>query len=357
MILVWDQGVSYVQNETVWQEELANLEWQLAVDALSTVTTLASVQIFSSVIAEDFKNTAVVAVFLSLLLILIYIWVRFGSMRLLACGDYHAAARCAVRDRADALAEILYDHPITAAVARSMQIEPFKVDLNLVAAVLTIIGYSLNDTIVIMDRIRENRGRLPYASRRIVNLSINQTISRTVITSGTTLLATLVLYLYGGAGVRAFSYALLCGVVVGTYSSIAVAAPQVWSSRKDPHTRARTRTGRPRAAARGWGRGPEPGSGGFAGRGGSIRPTMNRRGHERPNRESVLGPWGAGGGLDRGVLVLARRARGGDQFGRGDRVDRRGVAGGDRAARTDARDSATPPGRTSAHADNTRAAA
>ena len=247
VILVWDQGVSYVQNETVWQEELANLEWQLAVDALSTVTTLASVQIFSSVIAEDFKNTAVVAVFLSLLLILIYIWVRFGSMRysLAAIITLLHDVLCVIG--LIALAEILYDHPITAAVARSMQIEPFKVDLNLVAAVLTIIGYSLNDTIVIMDRIRENRGRLPYASRRIVNLSINQTISRTVITSGTTLLATLVLYLYGGAGVRAFSYALLCGVVVGTYSSIAVAAPQVWSSRKDPHTRGTHADGTPAA--------------------------------------------------------------------------------------------------------------
>lgn len=233
VILVWDEGVSYVQNEAVWQDELAMLEWSLAVDALGTATTIASVQNFSSLIAEDFKNTAVVAVFLSLLLILIYIWVRFGSVR------YSTAAIITVVHDVlcviglIALAEIMYDHEITAALARSVLIEPFKIDLNLVAAILTIIGYSLNDTIVIMDRIRENRGRLPYATQRVINESINQTISRTCITSGTTLLATVMLYTLGGPGVRAFSYALMCGVLIGTYSSIAVAAPLVWSRKRD----------------------------------------------------------------------------------------------------------------------------
>ncbi|MEN0019454.1 MAG: protein translocase subunit SecDF, partial [Planctomycetota bacterium] len=95
-----------------------------------------------------------------------------------------------------------------------------------------IIGYSLNDTIIVMDRIRENRGRLPYATDKVVNLSINQTISRTVITSGTTLLALMILYTSGGEGVRGFAYAMLIGVGIGTYSSIAVAAPLVWSSKR-----------------------------------------------------------------------------------------------------------------------------
>ncbi|MEO0632084.1 MAG: hypothetical protein AAFY46_15380, partial [Planctomycetota bacterium] len=132
-----------------------------------------------------------------------------------------------------AVAEILYEHETTANLARSVNILPFKIDLSLVAALLTIIGYSLNDTIIIMDRIRENRGKLDYASRRTVNLSINQTVSRTVITSGTTLLAVLILFTSGGEGVRAFSYTLLIGVLVGTYSSIAVAAPLVWSGKTD----------------------------------------------------------------------------------------------------------------------------
>ena len=108
----------------------------------------------------------------------------------------------------------------------------------MIGAFLTIIGYSLNDTIIIMDRIRENRGKLDYASRTVVNLAINQTISRTVITSGTTLAAVIILYIFGGEGVRAFSFTLLVGVIVGTYSSIAVAAPLVWSSKHDRSAKA-----------------------------------------------------------------------------------------------------------------------
>jgi SecD/SecF fusion protein len=243
VILVWDPGVSFIQNESLWEEELASVEWDLAVEALGSFTTLASVQSFSSVIAEDFKNTAVVAVFLSLLLILIYIWVRFGSVRYSMAAIVTLTHDVLVAIGLIALAEILYDNDITASIAQSLLIEPFKIDLNLVAAILTIIGYSLNDTIIIMDRIRENRGRMPYATKKVVNESINQTISRTVITSGTTLLAALILYTMGGAGVRAFSYALLCGVVVGTYSSIAVAAPLVWSRRRDLTEPARTGKG------------------------------------------------------------------------------------------------------------------
>jgi SecD/SecF fusion protein len=106
---------------------------------------------------------------------------------------------------------------------------PFKIDLNLVAALLTIAGYSLNDTVVIMDRIRENKGKLPHATRDIINLSINQTFSRTLITGGTTMVSCLILYIMGGESMRAFAFALLTGLIVGTYSSVAVAAPIVWS--------------------------------------------------------------------------------------------------------------------------------
>ncbi|MEZ6317658.1 MAG: protein translocase subunit SecF [Phycisphaerales bacterium] len=174
-----------------------------------------------------------VAVSLSFVLILIYIWVRFGSVR------YSLAAIIAlIHDVLTAigliaLAEIIYENHFLESFAAAIGIEPFKIDLNLVAALLTIVGYSLNDTIIIMDRIRENRGKLPYASRETINLAINQTVSRTLITSGTTLIAVLILYIFGGAGVRAFSYALLVGVIVGTYSSIAVASPLVWSGKSD----------------------------------------------------------------------------------------------------------------------------
>ena len=129
-----------------------------------------------------------------------------------------------------AIVALLHDVTLTVGIFSILGIE---FTLPIVAALLTIIGYSLNDSIVIMDRIRENRGKLSYASKAVINQSITETISRTVITSGTTLLAVLILYVYGGQGVRAFSFALLAGVLVGTYSSIAVAAPLVWSRKKD----------------------------------------------------------------------------------------------------------------------------
>jgi SecD/SecF fusion protein len=136
-----------------------------------------------------------------------------------------------------ALADWLYLwNDSTRAFAQSVGLLPFKIDLNMVAALLTIAGYSLNDTVVIMDRIRENRGKLPYASKEIINLSINQTFSRTLITGGTTLGSCIILYLIGGEGMRAFAFALTTGLIVGTYSSVAVAAPIVWSRKHEAST-------------------------------------------------------------------------------------------------------------------------
>ncbi|MEK6237939.1 MAG: hypothetical protein N2C14_24775, partial [Planctomycetales bacterium] len=104
-------------------------------------------------------------------------------------------------------------------------IEPFKINLPMVAAFLTIIGYSLNDTIVVFDRVREVRGKSPDMTVDMLNRSINQTLGRTVLTSITTLLVVFILYAGGGAGIHGFAFALLTGVLVGTYSSIFVASP------------------------------------------------------------------------------------------------------------------------------------
>lgn len=233
VILALDPGLGYLDNPEAWQAEVAQREWDLAIAALTTTTDALSVQNFSPAIAASFRQKAVVAVVLSLMLILIYIWVRFGSVRYSLAAIATLTHDVFVALGLIALAEIIYDAHIGEGIARALLIEPFKIDLNLVAALLTIIGYSLNDTIIIMDRIRENRGKLSYVTRDVVNLSINQTISRTVITSGTTLLAVLILYVEGGAGVRAFSYTLLIGVLFGTYSSIAIASPLVWSRKRD----------------------------------------------------------------------------------------------------------------------------
>ena len=211
-VLVLDPGLLVFESRDRWEAEVAEREWDLVRQALSRTESLAGTDTFDAAVASSFRGKAITAVGISLLLITIYIWVRFGSVR------YSLAALAALMHDVltavglIALAEIMYHYPSTESIARSLYILPFKIDLALIAALLTIIGYSLNDTIIIMDRIRENRGKLDYASRSVVNLSINQTISRTVITSGTTLSAITILYIFGGEGVRAFSFTLLVGV-------------------------------------------------------------------------------------------------------------------------------------------------
>ncbi|MEO1278307.1 MAG: protein translocase subunit SecD [Planctomycetota bacterium] len=234
VLLVNDPMTTYFGDRDRWWQDVGQLEWTLVRNSLSTSTTLASVNNFSPAIAEEFRGRAIFAVIISFVLITIYIWVRFGSVRYSLVALVALAHDVSIALGMIALAEIVYEFPAGADVASLFKVLPFRIDLNTVAALLTIIGYSLNDTIIIMDRIRENRGRLPYANKRVVNLSVNQTLSRTVITSGTTLFAVLVLYLFGGEGLRPFAYVLLIGMVVGTYSSVAVAAPLVWSPKADP---------------------------------------------------------------------------------------------------------------------------
>ena len=97
--------------------------------------------------------------------------------------------------------------------------------MTIVAAFLTIIGYSINDTIVVFDRIRETRGRLGQVTPEIINSSINQCMARTLLTSATTFIILLVMYIFGGSSIRGFNFCMMVGVLTGTYSSVAVAAP------------------------------------------------------------------------------------------------------------------------------------
>lgn len=228
-LLAYDQGVSYFDDQARWQTELAQSELDVVREALERASSLAGLESFSPAIAQTFAAQAIVAIGLSILGILIYVWIRFGTMRYSLAAVVPEIHDTIIMIGLVAGAEVLYEN--FPGLAASLLIEPFKIDLAMVAAVLTIIGYSLNDTIVTMDRIRENKGRLPYATREIVNLSVNQTFSRTLITSGTTLVAALALYLFGGQGTRGFAYAILCGVIVGTYSSVAIATPIVWQKK------------------------------------------------------------------------------------------------------------------------------
>src|SRR5258707_14271965 len=104
-------------------------------------------------------------------------------------------------------------------------IEQFKIDLPMIAAFLTLIGFSVNDTIVIFDRIREIKGKTPYLTKQMINDAINQTLSRTILTSFTAWLVVVILYLVGGEGLHGFAFALVVGFLSGTYSTVYIATP------------------------------------------------------------------------------------------------------------------------------------
>ncbi len=231
-VAIYDPDMNYLKNNPeVVDERVAANEWELISTALSQPQSLEQVSSFSSQIAKTMKANAIVAVILSLLGILAYIWFRFGSLR------YSLAAIVAllhdVLVTLGALALAGYIAHISF-FSQTLKVEAFQIDLGVIAALLTVIGYSLNDTIVILDRIRENRGKRPFPTQEIVNESINQTISRTVLTSVTTLIAVVIIYLAGGGGIRPFAFALLIGIFVGTYSSVAIAAPLVFKGHSKP---------------------------------------------------------------------------------------------------------------------------
>lgn len=176
---------------------------------------------FDPAIAGETAQLAVVVIVMSWLAIVAYLWLRFGSLQWGL-----AAVICLVHDVIIVVGLVAASGWLAhTSLGRLLGVESFKIDLAIVAAVLTIIGYSVNDTIVVFDRIRENRGKLQTISASCINDSINQTLSRTLLTSFTTFLVVFVMYVWGGAGIKAFNYALLIGIVVGTYSSIAVASP------------------------------------------------------------------------------------------------------------------------------------
>ncbi len=165
-------------------------------------------QIVGPQVGSQLRNQALLATLYSLAGMLVYLWFRFELI-------YGVAAVVAV----------FHDTLITIGF---FSLTNRQISLTVVAAILTLVGYSMNDTIVVFDRIRENlRSRRREALADVVNKSINQTMSRTILTSGLTFLTVLCLYLFGGEVLRNFSFALVVGILIGTYSSIAVAAPML----------------------------------------------------------------------------------------------------------------------------------
>ncbi|CAN0579372.1 unnamed protein product, partial [Ectocarpus sp. 12 AP-2014] len=156
-------------------------------------------------VSGELIQTAVLAVVLAIGAVLVYIWLRFEWQFALG-----------------AVAALVHDVVLTIGVFSELQI---RFDLAIIAALLTIVGYSLNDTVVVFDRVRENLRK--YKTRElkdVLNLSINETLSRTVMTSVTTLLALISLFVLGGDVIRGFVFAMIWGVIIGTYSSVFVAS-------------------------------------------------------------------------------------------------------------------------------------
>ena len=155
-------------------------------------------------VSAELLRSGVIAISLSLAIMLFYIWIRFEWQFSLG-----------------AILALFHDVIVTLGVFSLFSLE---INLSIIAAVLTIVGYSMNDTVVIFDRVRENLRK--YADIKIyelTNISINETLSRTIITSATTLLALLAIYLFGGEILKGFSLAMILGVIFGTYSSIYIA--------------------------------------------------------------------------------------------------------------------------------------
>lgn len=167
-------------------------------------------------IADDIRNSAGWAAGLSLLFIFLYILLRFNRWQ------YSAGALAAL------VHDVLFVLSIFS-IGKNFLPFSMEIDQAFIAAILTVIGYSINDTVVVFDRIREvGRDLQDKASfKEIVNLAVNSTVSRTLITSITTMLVVLILFLFGGSGIKGFAFALLVGILVGTYSSIFIATPVV----------------------------------------------------------------------------------------------------------------------------------
>jgi len=180
-------------------------------DALSALKSFdpnisfVSVESVGPKVSGELIQTAILAVVLAIGAVLIYIWLRF---------EWQFAQ--------GAVVALIHDVLLTSGVFSVLQI---KFDLAIIAALLTIVGYSLNDTVVVFDRVRENlRKYKKRPLKEVLNISINETLSRTIATSFTTLLALIALFVLGGDVIRGFVFAMIWGVIVGTYSSVFIAA-------------------------------------------------------------------------------------------------------------------------------------
>ena len=176
------------------------------VDTLGPEYTQRRIEVVGAAVSSELRRTGIIAVIASLLAISAYVWFRF---------EWQFAAGCVI--------SLLHDVLVTVGVFSAFQLE---FDLSIVAALLTILGYSVNDSVVVSDRIRENLRKYKRMDlTELLNLSINETLSRTILTGLTTIVGIIALLVFGGEVIRNFSFAMLFGIVIGTYSSMFIAAP------------------------------------------------------------------------------------------------------------------------------------
>ncbi len=204
-----DQHVAMIRIEAQEGDEAvtaATIETvQAALRVIDPDMKFPSVESVGPKVSGELIQTAAIAVILAIGAVLIYIWLRF---------EWQFAV--------GAVLALIHDVVLTLGIFSELQI---KFDLAIIAALLTIVGYSLNDTVVVFDRVRENLRKYKKKElKEVLNISINETLSRTVMTSVTTLLALIALFILGGDVIRGFVFAMIWGVIVGTYSSVFVAS-------------------------------------------------------------------------------------------------------------------------------------
>ncbi len=224
VLMVSEELLYSDEDEDRWIEAIAEPALAQVKDSLAISKSLRKVVQFAPSVAGAAKQNAMAAIILSLAAIVAYVWIRFGTMQYGLAGIVALVHDVSLGLGAVTIADFLAD----TALGSSLGLVPMKIDLPMVAALLTLIGYSLNDTIVIFDRIRENKGKSTTLTASLINQSINETLSRTVLTSLTTFIVVIMLYVFGGSGIRGFAFVLGIGLIVGSYSTIAVATPLLY---------------------------------------------------------------------------------------------------------------------------------
>jgi preprotein translocase SecF subunit len=192
------------------QQPGGDVEQQQAVNkvkaALGDTVEYERVEVVGAKVSGELVQEGIIAVLVAIVAVLIYIWFRF---------EWQFSV--------GAVVALVHDVMLTIGLFSLLQLD---FNLSIIAAILTIVGYSLNDTVVVFDRVRENLRKYKRTDlAELLNMSINDTLSRTILTSGTTLIALGSLYIFGGEVIRGFTFAMIWGVVIGTYSSIFIASP------------------------------------------------------------------------------------------------------------------------------------